>query len=401
MQFKKVIIYFLTWRVLLFVFLFLAIQLLPLQFDFIGGGLSEYLKKPQLWAWANFDGEHFLQIAKGGYSDLTYFFFPGLPLFIRFMNFFGGTLIAFLKTGLVVSNVSLILALIGVYKLVSKDFKEKTARNTIFLILLFPTSFYLGSVYSESLFLAMVVWSFYLARSNKWIASGVLASLSAITRLVGVGMFPALICEAYLTRKDKDFNLKQTLLGLFIIPLGIIFYMYFLYSSTGDPLDFLHTVGIYGPQRSSTFILLPQVFYRYIFKILPSVSYNYFPALAFVMRVWLWMFTWQAMRSWVAVHRKHHRFTDVEGDPHSPLLIGLWKLRLSYSIFLLMGLVLPSLSGSFSSMPRYVIVLFPAFILLSLYLEKAGKFIRYLVYSLLFLSLGLATALFVRGYWVS
>ncbi len=378
MQFKKVIIYFLTWRVLLFVFLFLAIQLLPLQFDFIGGGLSEYLKKPQLWAWANFDGEHFLQIAKGGYSDLTYFFFPGLPLFIRFMNFFGGTLIAFLKTGLVVSNVSLILALIGVYKLVSKDFKEKTARNTIFLILLFPTSFYLGSVYSESLFLAMVVWSFYLARSNKWIASGVLASLSAITRLVGVGMFPALICEAYLTRKDKDFNLKQTLLGLFIIPLGIIFYMYFLYSSTGDPLDFLHTVGIYGPQRSSTFILLPQVFYRYIFKILPSVSYNYFPA----------------------VFVTYLEF--ITGAVFSLLgLIGLWKLRLSYSIFLLMGLVLPSLSGSFSSMPRYVIVLFPAFILLSLYLEKAGKFIRYLVYSLLFLSLGLATALFVRGYWVS
>jgi stearoyl-CoA desaturase (delta-9 desaturase) len=33
-------------------------------------------------------------------------------------------------------------------------------------------------------------------------------------------------------------------------------------------------------------------------------------------------------RQWVAVHRKHHAFTDVEGDPHSPLLVGFWKVQL-------------------------------------------------------------------------
>jgi stearoyl-CoA desaturase (delta-9 desaturase) len=30
----------------------------------------------------------------------------------------------------------------------------------------------------------------------------------------------------------------------------------------------------------------------------------------------------------VAVHRKHHTFTDREGDPHSPLLLGFWKVQL-------------------------------------------------------------------------
>lgn len=64
----------------------------------------------------------------------------------------------------------------------------------------------------------------------------------------------------------------------------------------------------------------------YLHRAMTHQGIKLIPALAFVMRVWLWMFTWQAMRSWVAVHRKHHRFTDVEGDPHSPLLIGLWKL---------------------------------------------------------------------------
>jgi stearoyl-CoA desaturase (delta-9 desaturase) len=30
----------------------------------------------------------------------------------------------------------------------------------------------------------------------------------------------------------------------------------------------------------------------------------------------------------VAVHRKHHAFTDQEGDPHSPKLLGFWQVQL-------------------------------------------------------------------------
>lgn len=42
----------------------------------------------------------------------------------------------------------------------------------------------------------------------------------------------------------------------------------------------------------------------------------------------LWMLTGQNRREWVAVHRKHHTFTDREGDPHSPRLLGFWKVQL-------------------------------------------------------------------------
>ena len=38
--------------------------------------------------------------------------------------------------------------------------------------------------------------------------------------------------------------------------------------------------------------------------------------------------TGQDRQQWVAVHRKHHTFTDKEGDPHSPLLLGFWKVQL-------------------------------------------------------------------------
>ncbi|MET0484140.1 MAG: fatty acid desaturase [Candidatus Rokuibacteriota bacterium] len=45
-------------------------------------------------------------------------------------------------------------------------------------------------------------------------------------------------------------------------------------------------------------------------------------------RVALWLTTGQSRQQWVAVHRKHHTFTDREGDPHSPRLLGFWRVQL-------------------------------------------------------------------------
>ncbi len=52
------------------------------------------------------------------------------------------------------------------------------------------------------------------------------------------------------------------------------------------------------------------------------------PIADFLFRCILWVSTGQNRREWVAVHRKHHAFTDKEGDPHSPLLLGFWKVQL-------------------------------------------------------------------------
>lgn len=46
--------------------------------------------------------------------------------------------------------------------------------------------------------------------------------------------------------------------------------------------------------------------------------------LSYVFRFLTWMMTGIRPRQWVAVHRKHHAFTDEDGDPHSPLQLG-WK----------------------------------------------------------------------------
>ncbi|MBA3289422.1 MAG: fatty acid desaturase [Acidimicrobiia bacterium] len=47
-----------------------------------------------------------------------------------------------------------------------------------------------------------------------------------------------------------------------------------------------------------------------------------------VFRFVIWITTGIRRRQWVAVHRKHHAFTDVEGDPHSPVLNGWIKVQM-------------------------------------------------------------------------
>jgi stearoyl-CoA desaturase (delta-9 desaturase) len=50
------------------------------------------------------------------------------------------------------------------------------------------------------------------------------------------------------------------------------------------------------------------------------------PVVANLMHLQLSLFTGIVPREWVAVHRKHHHFSDKEGDPHSPYLMGLWNV---------------------------------------------------------------------------
>ena len=52
------------------------------------------------------------------------------------------------------------------------------------------------------------------------------------------------------------------------------------------------------------------------------------PGTRLAFRALIWVTTGIRPRQWAAVHRRHHAFTDVEGDPHSPLLLGFWKVQL-------------------------------------------------------------------------
>jgi len=62
-----------------------------------------------------------------------------------------------------------------------------------------------------------------------------------------------------------------------------------------------------------------------------SVSFH--PYIEHFMRFWLWLTTGMITKQWVATHRKHHRFTDAEGDPHSPHVFGIWQIFLGGAFY--------------------------------------------------------------------
>jgi stearoyl-CoA desaturase (delta-9 desaturase) len=67
----------------------------------------------------------------------------------------------------------------------------------------------------------------------------------------------------------------------------------------------------------------------YLHRTLAHRAMTMRPGLAWFFRLVIWMSVGIRPRQWVAVHRKHHAFTDVEGDPHSPALLGWGRVQLT------------------------------------------------------------------------
>jgi Gpi18-like mannosyltransferase len=66
------------------------------------------------------------------------------------------------------------------------ELNEKGALRTAFYLLIFPTGFFLGTVFTEGLFVGMAFGSLALARRKKYLWAGLLAAAAALTRAVGV-----------------------------------------------------------------------------------------------------------------------------------------------------------------------------------------------------------------------
>lgn len=388
----KILLLFLIWRLSLVLILLYAVNFISLGSTdrFLGGGPFNYQIAPELFSWANFDGEHYLSIAIFGYKEFEQAFFPVYPMLIAlvtnlFISFFAkpfsidllSLLLNSTMVGLLISNASFALALLLLFKLISLDFPKKIAITTIIILLLFPTSFYFGSVYNESLFLLLSVSSFYFARKKRWLLSSIFGFIASATRVFGFLLLPALVIEAYQQRAkfSKTF-------WLILIPLGLILYMLYQYLTVGDPFAFYNLQERVGEQHQKGITLLPQVYYRYI-KILLTVDYSQpiYQTIILEFATGILFF----LLPIYGIFKK----------------IGSKRIRLSYLVFALLGFLLPTIQGSFSSLPRYVIVLFPSFLAAALWINNIHKSIKIIVYFSLILMLFLETTLFLRGYWVA
>jgi stearoyl-CoA desaturase (Delta-9 desaturase) len=66
----------------------------------------------------------------------------------------------------------------------------------------------------------------------------------------------------------------------------------------------------------------------YLHRTLSHRALTLRPGLAFGFRVLLWITTGIVPRDWVAVHRRHHANSDTAADPHSPVVLGFWRVQL-------------------------------------------------------------------------
>jgi len=146
---------FICWRLVDIVTSLLATYIIPyLGFFPYKGALDQYLLPSFLTSLANFDGVHFLQIADNGYAQYEQAFFPLYPLVIKAITVITHNR---LLSGLFISNVAFFMGFF-LFRKYLKTFSTNISWSSLFL-LLFPTSFFFGAIYTEGLFFFLFIAS--------------------------------------------------------------------------------------------------------------------------------------------------------------------------------------------------------------------------------------------------
>lgn len=203
--------------------------------------------------WSVWDSSWYLEIATTGYStavnylgEANYAFFPLYPMLIRLASVNGD----YLLSGLLVSNICLLIACVYLYKFVALDSPDGTALRSIKYLFLFPTAFLFSAVLSESLFLALAIACLYYARKGKWPLAGVLGFFIALSRPPGVIIVLPLLYEYF---RQSGFKIKPDALLLLLPPIGLSLYAAYNWHLTGDPLGFVHIMATWGGQPTLPF----------------------------------------------------------------------------------------------------------------------------------------------------
>lgn len=339
--YPNVTILFSIWFLSLLLISYIGFSTLPHSGKFTGdffGSLS------------NWDGGHFLGIAEYGYREkFQYAFFPLYPLVIRG---FSQLTKDYLLAGVFVSALSGFLGMQLLYKLVAADFEKKIAGKVILALLFFPTSFFFLTVYSEGLFFFLVIASFLFLKKRNLFWATIFASLASATRLAGLALVLALLVDVYVTE-----GISRKNAFVLLAPAGFLIYCWYLYTQTGDPLYFISAEAHW--QRS---VSLPGL------NFLAGIKNSNFLELLFAI-------------FGVGLVFRSFRFLPV-----------------SYSIYGLVSLLLPLFTPSLTSIPRFLLPIFPVFILIALsknqYVLLANQIISLMLLSLF-------AVFFVNGYWVS
>ena len=374
----KIVLFVIIVKLILFSIIPLAAQkLIPYAGTFAyPDKVNNYHVPSALSVRANFDGIHYLLIAENGYTQYQQAFFPLYPLLIRFVTLLTGG--NYLISGLLISRISFVCGLLLLTWVIRKTLPKLSYYALFLFMLTFPTSFFFSSVYTEGLFFFMVVSCIYMLQQKKILYASLIAAAASATRFIGIFLVAPILVTGYPLYFLK--KKKWVMLLVFLIPfIGLVSYMVFLKATTGDPLYFLNVQPAFGAQRSNHIILLPQVYFRY-FKIffLSRINFQYLIAvLEFV--VFNIMLVLTSLELYIQWKRKD----------------SLW---IGVGLFSLFNLILPTLTGTFSSIPRYSLLCISAFICLA---RIKSLTVRSVIISIFFVLQVVLFVFFTQGYFVS
>jgi Gpi18-like mannosyltransferase len=306
----------------------------------------------------NWDGEWYLDIAKNGYSYhleglSNVAFFPLYPFLIRLLGVFGGLGIS----GWLISVLSLYGGAIFLYKIVKEFHPGVDVFLVIGFMLIFPTAFFFNAIYTESLYLFLSTATFYYVLKKNYMMAGVLGLFATLTRSTGILLFLPLLYQVY---ENERFRLNG--LGkawpLLLMPGAILLLFTFYFLVFKDFWLFFKIEGIWGRAF--------QVNQGHLQFASPSSIVNFATDIGFIVVILL------------------------------AVLFSHQKLKGSYRLYMLIGALVPLSTGTTMSIGRYILPLFPVFILL------AGVKNRYILFGWALAScllLALYTTLFVNNYW--
>lgn len=326
--------------------------------------------------WNVWDVPHYISIAENGYrtsGDPSNFivFLPMLPLLIMIVKFISQT--SFLISGYIVSFFTTIFIAAMLYKLTLIDYSRKTAILAVLMLFIFPTAFFLYIPYSESLLILLAITSIYFVRKKNYILSFFCAGLAGATKIIGLALIPAIFLEILIFNKDSfkqiEFinKLSFFIFGLVVSISGFLVYLIINHILWGD---FLFFTVIQRQHWYETFSLsgegLINAYHSIFWRVgLDKIMLGYVQIAAFILGLVLSLYV-------------------------------LFKVRVSYGVFMLTDLFLSSSMSFWISMPRHTLTLFPMYIALALlsknvlvkYLWILFSAILLIIFALIFIQYG-------------
>lgn len=205
--------------------------------------VNHFTTHPWLNVWGMWDSGWYLEIAKNGYSVNTNYlhqssvgFFPLYPLLIKLVAVIVKN---YYLSGVVVSNISLFVSAYLLYRLLRLDFNDETSLKGMKYLFLHPVAFILSGVFSESLFLALLLAGFFFTRQKEWKKVGIFGFFLALTKPTGVLFFFLFLWEYLKASEFKPYKVSVEVVYLLLIPLGLFLFSFYTFYLTGNWLAYL------------------------------------------------------------------------------------------------------------------------------------------------------------------